>query len=109
MGALPFMPGGHAIRRVKFKPLEMLSFGNYPEANDRIQMKRAKGRLAGIAIALWCCTLAEAQISPGPLSRAHQQLEGVTKCASCHDFGAGSRGFRCLECHAEIRRRVDAH
>ncbi len=26
-----------------------------------------------------------AQISPGPLSRAHQDLEGATKCATCHN------------------------
>jgi hypothetical protein len=49
-----------------------------------------------------------AQISPGPLSKAHQQLEGVTKCASCHEFGAGARGFKCVDCHGEIKRRADA-
>ncbi|MBZ5636707.1 MAG: hypothetical protein LAO55_26575 [Acidobacteriia bacterium] len=47
-----------------------------------------------------------AQISPGPLSRAHQDLEGATKCASCHNFGLGERGFKCLECHTEIAKRV---
>jgi len=52
---------------------------------------------------------ARAQVSPGPLSRAHQQLEGVTRCAGCHDFGAGSRRFKCLECHTEIQGRVQAH
>src|SRR4051812_48537830 len=52
---------------------------------------------------------AAAQISPGPLSRAHQQLEGVGKCASCHALGTDSRGFRCLDCHKEIRTRVEAH
>jgi len=65
-----------------------------------------------IWVAVWTlffCRLTPAQISPGPLSHAHQQLEGVAKCASCHDFGAGPRGFKCLECHAEIRRRVEAH
>jgi thiol-disulfide isomerase/thioredoxin len=30
------------------------------------------------------CLAAEAQISPGPLSRAHAGLEGTTKCVSCH-------------------------
>jgi len=70
---------------------------------------RAAGLLLpGVALALCCGTVALAQIAPGPLSRAHQQLEGVTKCASCHEFGATTRGFKCLECHAEIRRRVDA-
>jgi hypothetical protein len=60
------------------------------------------------ALALTCATLALAQVAPGPLSSAHQQLDGVTKCSSCHNFGAVARGFKCLECHTEIRRRVDA-
>ena len=30
---------------------------------------------------------ASAQISPGPLSRPHQSLNGATNCASCHKFG----------------------
>ena len=49
---------------------------------------------------------AYAQLSPGPLSRAHRQLDGVTHCGTCHDFGLGSRAFKCLECHGEIQRRV---
>ncbi|HXB67609.1 MAG TPA: hypothetical protein VNY05_05165 [Candidatus Acidoferrales bacterium] len=60
-----------------------------------------------VALALCCATVARAQISPGPLSRAHQQLEGLTKCGSCHEFGTTTRGFKCLGCHAEIRRRVE--
>lgn len=62
-----------------------------------------------IVLAVWFCTSAAGQISPGPLSKFHEQLEGVTRCGSCHDFGAGSRGFKCLACHAEIRHRVEAH
>ncbi len=50
-----------------------------------------------------------AQISPGPLSQAHQSLEGSTKCATCHNFGLGTRGLKCLDCHGEIRRRVEEH
>ncbi|MFN7923612.1 MAG: cytochrome c3 family protein [Bryobacteraceae bacterium] len=49
-----------------------------------------------------------AQISPGPLSRAHLTLEGATKCAYCHSFGFGSKALKCLECHAEVRKRLDA-
>ena len=51
---------------------------------------------------------ARAQISPGPLTRAHQSLEGATQCATCHNFGVGSKGFKCLECHVEVQRRVDS-
>lgn len=45
---------------------------------------------------------ARAQISPGPLSKAHQSLTGTTQCASCHQFAAKTPTFRCLDCHKEI-------
>ncbi len=47
-----------------------------------------------------------AQISPGPLSKAHRDLEGPLACARCHVFGAGSPQLRCMECHQEIARRL---
>src|SRR5581483_8705927 len=47
-----------------------------------------------------------AQISPGPLSKAHRSLSGPTQCTSCHRVGAGSANFKCLECHTEIRQRI---
>ena len=50
-----------------------------------------------------------AQISPGPLARAHKSLEGTTQCASCHKFGAGEATFKCLECHTEIASRLTSH
>ncbi len=53
-----------------------------------------------------CCGVLQAQIAPGPLSRAHAALSSVIRCASCHDFGA--RRLKCLECHDEIKRRVEA-
>ncbi len=59
-------------------------------------------------LALWFCALAPAQVAPGPLSRAHRHLEGVAKCGSCHSLGLGKRALKCLDCHAEIRRRVEA-
>jgi hypothetical protein len=46
--------------------------------------------------------LSSAQISPGPLSKAHQSLSGTAQCASCHEFGAKAPTFRCLDCHKEI-------
>jgi hypothetical protein len=47
-----------------------------------------------------------AQISPGPLSKAHQSLSGTTGCASCHQFGASTPTFKCLDCHKEIARLI---
>jgi hypothetical protein len=50
--------------------------------------------------------MAFAQMSPGPLSKPHHDLDGPLQCAKCHVFGAGSPEFRCLDCHQEIARRL---
>src|ERR1017187_7054823 len=47
-----------------------------------------------------------AQMSPGPLSKPHQDLDGPLACAKCHVFGAGSAQLRCLDCHQEIAHRL---
>jgi cytochrome c7-like protein len=52
---------------------------------------------------------AHAQISPGPLSRAHQSLSGPTNCTKCHDLGRGAAQLKCLECHTEIQERITQH
>lgn len=49
-----------------------------------------------------------AQMSPGPLSRPHHDLDGPVQCAKCHIFGAGSPQLRCLDCHQEIAFRLEA-
>jgi len=43
-----------------------------------------------------------AQISPGPLSKAHASLSGTTQCNSCHQFGTSTPAFKCLDCHKEV-------
>jgi hypothetical protein len=53
--------------------------------------------------------LAAAQISPGPLARAHQSLNGSNNCTTCHKLSAGQPTFKCLECHTEIAGRLAAH
>ncbi len=50
---------------------------------------------------------AKAQISPGVLSRAHSTLDGTGHCTSCHDLARRPAQYKCLECHQEIRRRLD--
>jgi hypothetical protein len=52
---------------------------------------------------------AQAQVSPGPLSKAHHSLDSPLKCASCHSFGAGEAKLKCLNCHREIYELVKAH
>ncbi len=51
---------------------------------------------------------ARAQISPGPLSRAHAKLEGSTHCLACHDPAQGVAPAKCLACHEPLRERVTA-
>jgi predicted CXXCH cytochrome family protein len=51
---------------------------------------------------------ASAQISPGPLSKAHSGLAGVTHCLDCHKIGQAAPEFRCMACHQEVRQRAAA-
>jgi predicted CXXCH cytochrome family protein len=43
-----------------------------------------------------------AQISPGPLARAHRTLEGAQNCVSCHGLKRQPMTQVCLACHKEI-------
>ncbi len=43
-----------------------------------------------------------AQLSPGPLSRFHSELEGIKQCSRCHTFGSREVTDRCLACHEAI-------
>lgn len=47
-----------------------------------------------------------AQISPGALSKAHSQLEGISNCTSCHDLGDKVSNNKCLDCHKPLKVRV---
>jgi hypothetical protein len=47
------------------------------------------------------------QMSPGELSRAHQDLDGPLSCGKCHSFGQGTVQFKCLECHEEIKKKLE--
>ncbi len=59
--------------------------------------------LALLALVPAAAREARAQLSPGPLSRAHADLDGALGCMKCHGRGAGARdGARCLDCHKEI-------
>ncbi|MCX6269961.1 MAG: cytochrome C [Bacteroidetes bacterium] len=48
-----------------------------------------------------------AQISPGPLSSFHTQLEGLSNCTNCHDIGNKVSNGKCLACHSELKARTD--
>lgn len=62
-------------------------------------MRRA---LLLIALLAGTSVSARAQISPGPLSKAHEELDGVTHCRQCHGGGDEGMETKCLECHGEI-------
>lgn len=47
------------------------------------------------------------QISPGPLTDAHAELEGLTNCTKCHKLGDKVLDTKCLECHKEIQSLVN--
>lgn len=51
---------------------------------------------------------ASAQISPGPLARQHQFLDGALHCTDCHKIGGGQPQFKCISCHSDIGARVAA-
>ncbi len=44
-----------------------------------------------------------AQISPGDLSSAHSQLDGISNCTQCHDLGKQVSNTKCMDCHKEIK------
>lgn len=53
---------------------------------------------------------ARAQVSPGPLARAHAALEGNRSCFQCHPPAGSSAKMddRCLTCHREIATMIEA-
>lgn len=66
---------------------------------------RAALLLACVALAV--PSVARAQIfSPGELSKAHTDIDGVGDCTKCHAAGGGHDNNLCLDCHKEISTRV---
>jgi len=60
-------------------------------------------------IAAACSSAYSQLISPGELSRAHADLEGISNCTQCHILGEKNKfSEKCLACHTELRTRVTA-
>ena len=58
---------------------------------------------------LGAATAAHAQLaSPGELARPHQSLDGLGQCTRCHPAGKQLSAAVCLDCHVELKRRVEA-
>jgi uncharacterized paraquat-inducible protein A len=64
--------------------------------------------LAALSLMAVCAQVGYGQISPGPLSRAHGNLEGITNCVQCHESGSEISGAKCLTCHTEIKSQLDS-
>lgn len=47
------------------------------------------------------------QISPGDLAEAHEFMEGLSNCTQCHELGKGPGDKKCLDCHTNIKSRID--
>lgn len=62
--------------------------------------------LSLLAFLVGFSAVGHAQLSPGPLSNAHRELDSPLQCAQCHVFGGGQPIFVCSECHTEIASRV---
>ncbi|GAB4376477.1 MAG: hypothetical protein Kow0062_16810 [Acidobacteriota bacterium] len=70
------------------------------------------GRRAALTTFLLLLALAGAgaahgQVSPGPLSAPHAELEGNRNCTKCHGGGEVGQDRRCLECHRGIASLVE--
>ena len=47
------------------------------------------------------------QISPGDLAQPHAHLEGMSNCTKCHILGEKVSNDKCLDCHKELKVRID--
>jgi hypothetical protein len=70
---------------------------------------RLPGLLAFAIILTATVGTARSQVSPGPLAKAHSELEGTLHCVKCHGAAHDAMEGKCLECHVEIAWLRDAH
>ena len=72
-----------------------------------------RSRILGcfLVFGLFCLTSGQAfgqLISPGKLTAAHADLEGVTNCTQCHTLGNRSAdNVLCLDCHTPLAQRIE--
>lgn len=60
-----------------------------------------------ILFLLFSVTFSYGQISPGDLSEAHKDLEGMSNCTQCHDLGDKVSNTKCLDCHEDIQSLIN--
>ncbi len=59
-----------------------------------------------LPLLIFFATDLNAQISPGDLTKAHAEFEGISNCTKCHDIGNKVSDKKCLDCHEEIKVRI---
>ena len=76
---------------------------------DRIILKNYiyKNCIKTILLMLFFNMNSLAQISPGDLTKAHSNLEGMSNCTKCHELGEQVNSGKCLECHSEIKKMIN--
>ena len=79
-----------------------------PAADARFTVRALAACAFALAMALFAAP-AQAQVfSPGALSKGHEPLDGISQCTKCHVEGGRHDNAKCLDCHKEIGRRIDA-
>ncbi len=77
-----------------------------------IRRRGFAGRLLVMFAVVWLALTGEARaqlgalMSPGPLARAHAELEGLFNCQKCHEPGKRVTADRCLTCHKPVADRI---
>ncbi len=66
------------------------------------------GRLTLLGLLCAAPALGADLFSPGELSEAHQELEGLGNCRKCHGDGEQVSQAKCQDCHRELQDRVKA-
>ena len=79
-----------------------------PPLTESSRRARIRAGLSALLLLAIVPAVLQAQISPGPLSRAHSSLSGSSNCTSCHKLGLAEPVFKCLDCHKEIASRLSA-
>ena len=75
---------------------------------SKVILLKSTGTLFFILLLILVYGRASAQISPGELTQAHSHLEGMSHCTDCHTLGARVSNDKCLDCHLDLRNRIES-
>ncbi|MEL6844201.1 MAG: cytochrome c family protein, partial [Bacteroidota bacterium] len=66
-----------------------------------------RSQLLCLMLIIGALSTTQAQLSPGELSNAHKEYEGLRNCTLCHDLGNKVTNQKCLDCHDDIQGLLD--